>query len=36
MAGDPGIGKEMVATIKDVKGDCSAGHKKGDTFEISC
>lgn len=24
MAKDPGIGKEMIATIKDVKGDCSA------------
>jgi len=36
MAEDPGIGKKMIATVMDVKGDCSAGHAKGDTFEISC
>jgi uncharacterized repeat protein (TIGR04076 family) len=36
MARDPGVGKKIIATIKDVKGDCSAGHQKGDTFEISC
>ncbi len=36
MAKDPGIGKKMIATVMDVKGDCSAGHAKGDTFEISC
>jgi uncharacterized repeat protein (TIGR04076 family) len=36
MAKDPGIGKKIIATVKDVKGDCSAGHAKGDTFELSC
>ena len=36
MAKDPCIGKKVVAIITGVKGDCSAGHKKGDTFEISC
>jgi uncharacterized repeat protein (TIGR04076 family) len=36
MARDPGIGKEIIATITDVKGTCNAGHQKGDTFEISC
>ena len=32
MAKDPGIGKKMIATVMDVKGDCSAGHAKGDTL----
>jgi uncharacterized repeat protein (TIGR04076 family) len=36
MAKDPGIGYRMVAEIISVKGECSAGHKTGDTFEISC
>ncbi len=36
MAKDPGIGYRMVAKIVSVKGECSAGHKTGDTFEISC
>jgi uncharacterized repeat protein (TIGR04076 family) len=36
MAADPGIGYKVVATILSVKGECSAGHKAGDTFEISC
>ena len=36
MAKDPGIGYRMVAKITSVKGECSAGHKTGDTFEISC
>ena len=36
MAKDPGIGKKVIATITSVKGKCSAGHKEGDTFEISC
>ncbi|NNG00760.1 MAG: TIGR04076 family protein [Desulfobacteraceae bacterium] len=26
----------ITATIVDIKGTCSAGHKKGDTFDISC
>jgi uncharacterized repeat protein (TIGR04076 family) len=36
MASDPGVGKKIMATIKGVKGDCSAGHHKGESFEISC
>jgi uncharacterized repeat protein (TIGR04076 family) len=36
MAKDPGLGYRMVAKIISVKGECSAGHKTGDTFEISC
>jgi uncharacterized repeat protein (TIGR04076 family) len=36
MAEDPGIGYKVVATVTGVKGDCSAGHKEGDKFEISC
>lgn len=36
MAKDPGIGNKIMATITGVKGDCSAGHKEGETFEISC
>ncbi len=36
MAKDPGIGKKIIATVAGVKGECSAGHKAGDTFEISC
>jgi len=29
------IGYQIVGTIKDVKGVCNAGHKKGDKIEIS-
>ncbi|HOV89661.1 MAG TPA: TIGR04076 family protein [Syntrophorhabdaceae bacterium] len=36
MANDPNIGFKVIATITDVKGDCNAGHKAGETFEISC
>lgn len=36
MAKDPGIGYLVTATITDIKGDCSAGHKAGESFEISC
>jgi len=36
MAEDPGYGYKIVATIIDSKGTCGAGHKVGDTFEISC
>jgi len=36
MATNPGIGYKVMATVMDVKRDCSAGHKKGDTFEICC
>lgn len=36
MANDPAIGKKVTAKIISVKGECSAGHRVGDTFEISC
>ena len=36
MAKDPGIGYKVVATVISVKGDCSAGHEAGGSFEISC
>ncbi len=36
MAKDPKVGKKVVATITGVKGECNAGHKVGDTFDISC
>ncbi len=36
MAKEPGIGYKVMATITGVKGECSAGHKEGETFEISC
>ena len=36
MAQDPGIGKKVLATVTGVTGECSAGHKVGDTFTISC
>lgn len=36
MALDPGLGYKITATIADVKGKCTAGHKVGDSFEISC
>ncbi len=36
MAQDPGIGFKVVATITGVGGECGAGHKEGDKFEISC
>ena len=28
--------KPMDAEVLNVKGECSAGHKKGDRFRISC
>jgi uncharacterized repeat protein (TIGR04076 family) len=31
----PSVGRRVVGTIKAVKGNCSWGHKAGDTFEIS-
>ncbi|MCX8021648.1 MAG: TIGR04076 family protein [Syntrophorhabdaceae bacterium] len=36
MAEDPKIGYKVIGTITSVKGNCNAGHRKGDTFEISC
>lgn len=31
----PRIGYRVVGTIKSIKGTCGAGHKVGDTFELS-
>jgi uncharacterized repeat protein (TIGR04076 family) len=36
MAKDPGRGKKVVATITGVKGECAAGLREADSFEISC
>ena len=36
MAKDQKIGKKVMATIKEVKGECDAGHEVGESFEISC
>jgi uncharacterized repeat protein (TIGR04076 family) len=36
MAQDPKIGYAVQATILSVKGECSAGHRQGESFEISC
>jgi uncharacterized repeat protein (TIGR04076 family) len=36
MADDPKLGYKVVATVTGSKGTCSAGHKVGETFEISC
>jgi uncharacterized repeat protein (TIGR04076 family) len=36
MAQDPGVGYAVKATVVGAKGACSAGHREGDTFTISC
>jgi uncharacterized repeat protein (TIGR04076 family) len=36
MAIHPPDVKPMAAEVLNVKGECSAGHKKGDRFRISC
>ena len=36
MSNDPGIGYKVTATVIGAKGACSAGHRLGETFEISC
>ena len=36
MAEHPDSITSLKAEVLDVKGDCSAGHKKGDTFTLSC
>ncbi len=36
MAEDPKIGYRVTATVTGVKGKCNAGHREGDSFEISC
>jgi uncharacterized repeat protein (TIGR04076 family) len=36
MALDPGIGRKITAVVISVKGECSAGHRVGDRFELCC
>lgn len=36
MAKEPALGYQITATITGIKGDCSAGHTEGESFEISC
>jgi len=36
MAKDPGLGKKIKAEVIGLKGNCNAGHKVGDHFDISC
>ena len=33
MAQDPGIGYRVKAPITDIKGECGAGHRVGETFK---
>ena len=36
MAKDPGLGIKLKAEVVGLKGTCNAGHKVGDTFDLSC
>jgi uncharacterized repeat protein (TIGR04076 family) len=36
MAHNPGYGRRLMAEVTGLKGTCSAGHKVGDRFEVSC
>ena len=36
MAETPHGNKEFTAEVVEVKGDCGAGHKVGDTLKLSC
>ena len=36
MAVHPSSIKPLRAEVTDVKGECSAGHRKGETFSIGC
>lgn len=36
MAIDPQFGSKITASVVSVKGKCNAGHKAGDSFDISC
>jgi uncharacterized repeat protein (TIGR04076 family) len=36
MAEGTRVGYRVVATVKDVKGTCNAGHKAGQTIELAC
>lgn len=31
----PNVGYKVIGTIKEIKGNCSAGHKVGDQLELS-
>ncbi len=34
MARDPEIGNNIIKTVMEVKGDCSAGHAPGNHLEL--
>lgn len=36
MAKDPGFGTKLNAEVIGLKGQCNAGHKVGDSFNVSC
>lgn len=36
MAIDPGFGRKLKAEVIGLKGQCNAGHKPGDSFNVSC
>jgi uncharacterized repeat protein (TIGR04076 family) len=36
MSKDPGFGKKLKAEVVGLKGQCNAGHKSGDQFDVSC
>ncbi len=36
LANQPGEPRALTAEIIDVKGECTAGHKKGDRFSLGC
>lgn len=36
MATDPKIGYKVIATVTNAMGSCSAGHKVGESFDLSC
>jgi uncharacterized repeat protein (TIGR04076 family) len=36
MAKDPMFGRKIKAEVTGLKGQCNAGHKVGDKFEVSC
>lgn len=33
---DPGVGKKILGTITEIKGNCNVGHEVGDQFQLSC
>jgi uncharacterized repeat protein (TIGR04076 family) len=36
MVKDPGWGKKLQAEVIGLKGQCNAGHKVGDRFNVNC